>query len=207
MSQLEHAAQALRANGFTVTVHASRTQAVEAILAEIPAKATIGRCGSVTCTDLGLYDALSHRGNPVIDPYQPMLTPEEKDAMRRKTQQADVLLTGTNAVTLDGKLVNLDGVGNRVSAQIFGPGKVIIVTGRNKITNDVHAAIKRIKTVACPQNARRLKLETPCAFDRECPKPDGCRSPQRMCNALVVLERQPRLTPISIHLIDEDLGY
>ncbi|HNV69507.1 MAG TPA: lactate utilization protein, partial [Candidatus Ozemobacteraceae bacterium] len=159
MTTLEQAIQALKANGFTARLHADRHQAVQAVLAEIPDKVSIGRCGSVTCTELGLYDRLVHRGNLLIDPYQPHLTPEEKDATRRKTQQSDVLLTGTNAVTLDGKLVNIDGVGNRVTAQVFGPGHVIIVIGRNKLVTDVHAAIRRIKTIACPLNAKRLKLE------------------------------------------------
>lgn len=207
MSNLEQAAKALAGNGFSVQVHPDRARAVQAILEEIPEKVSIGRSGSVTCTDLGLYDRLVHRGNPLIDPYQPHYTPEEKDAARKRAQHADIMLTGTNALTLDGKLVNIDGVGNRVSAQIFGPGKVIIVAGRNKVTEDVHLAIRRIKTVSCPQNARRLKLETPCGCGHSCPKPDGCRSPQRMCNVLVIIERQPRLTPISIHLIDEDIGY
>ena len=198
---------ALERNGFEVHVHATPDLAVADILTRIPSPATVGRCGSMTVENMGLWDRLARRGNPVFNPYLPELSVEAKEAVRRQAQHADVLLTGTNAITRDGRLVNIDGVGNRVSAQIFGPKQVVIVAGRNKIVEDVHAAIHRIKTVACPPNARRIKVETPCALDHPCPKPDGCRSPGRMCNATVILERRPRLTPIRIHLIDADLGY
>ena len=197
----------LEANGFEVRLHADRDEAAREILAAIPVTATLGRSGSMTCQELGLWDSLEKRGNRIFDPYLPGLAPEEKNAIRCRAQQADVFLTGTNAITEDGHLVNIDGVRNRVSAQIFGPRQVVIVAGNNKIAADLPAALTRIKTVACPKNARRLQLDTPCAFDRPCPPPDGCRSPGRMCNAVTVLERRPRLTPIRIHLVDDVLGY
>lgn len=205
---LEQTRQALERNGFEVHVHATPEQAVPEILARLPAGASIGRCGSVTVERLGLWSALADRGHPILDPYVPGFTNEQKEAVRRQTQHADVLLTGTNAITTDGHLVNIDGVGNRVSAQIFGPRQVVIVAGWNKIVaGGVPAALARIKQVACPQNARRLDLDTPCARDLPCPPPDGCCSPRRMCNAVVILERRPRLTPIRIHLVAADLGY
>ena len=204
---LQKLAKKLEANGFEVRLHADRDEAAREILAAIPATASLGRSGSMTCQELGLWESLAKRGNPIFDPYLPDLPPDGKNAIRRRAQHADVFLTGTNAITEDGHLVNIDGVGNRVSSQIFGPSLVVIVAGKNKIAADVPAALKRIKTEACPKNARRLNLDTPCAFDRPCPPPDGCRSPGRMCNAVTIIERRPRLTPIRIHLVDEVLGY
>lgn len=197
----------LQANGFEVRLHADRSEAVREILAAIPKTASIGCSGSMTCNELGLWESLKASGNTIFDPYLPEFTPEQKYAVRCQAQHADVFLTGTNAITHAGHLVNIDGVGNRVSSQIFGPKQVVIVVGINKIAPDLPAALNRIKTQACPKNARRLKLETPCAYDRPCPPPDGCRSPGRMCNATTILERQPRLTPIRIHLVNEPLGY
>jgi len=200
-------ARQLEANGFEVRLHVDRAEATREILASIPVSSSVGVSGSMTVTDLGLWDSLKARGNNLLDPYLPEFTVEQKFAVRRQAQHADVLLTGTNAITHAGHLVNIDGVGNRVSAQIFGPAQVIIVTGINKIAPDLPSALKRIKTESCPKNARRLKLETPCAYDRPCPPPDGCRSPGRMCCATTIMERKPRLTPIRIHIINEELGY
>jgi len=204
---LKTVADRLREHGFDVSVHETKEAAAAAVLAEIPIDATVSRCGSVTCDELELFERLAARGNRIIDPYDPTLDDAAKTRVRRAGLTADVLLTGTNSVTGDGKLVNIDGVGNRVAAQIFGPARVIILAGRNKIVPDVPAAITRIKREACPKNARRIGIQTPCAHDRPCPAPDGCSSPQRMCNATVILERRPRLASISIHLIDADLGY
>ncbi len=206
-SSLENVADKLREHGFSVTVHSTVDDVAGAVLSEIPSNAVVNRCGSVTCGQLELFEKLAARGNRINDPYEPTLDDASRIRVRRAGLTADVLLTGTNAITVDGKLVNIDGVGNRVAGQIFGPGKVVIVAGRNKVVSDVPAAIRRIKQEACPKNARRIGVQTPCAHDRPCPAPDGCSSPQRMCNATVILERRPRLTSISIHLVDADLGY
>ncbi|GAB4274409.1 MAG: lactate utilization protein [Candidatus Rifleibacteriota bacterium] len=193
-------------NGFNAMFFSNEKEAVRQIIAEIPVDASIARCGSVTCTELGLFDLLKERGNEIIDPYLPGLSNEEKALERKRLKTANILLTGTNALTEDGKLVNIDGVGNRVSLQIFGTDKVIIVAGTNKVCKNTESAIKRIKSVACPLNARRLNLSTPCSKNIECPE-DGCDSPDRMCRVTTIIERCPRLTPISIYLIDKQLGF
>lgn len=203
---IEKVCQQLKKNEFTVKFFETEDDAVADILRFIPMESSVARCGSVTCTELGLFDDLKKRGNKVIDPYETSLSPAEKASMRKKLQTANILLTGTNAITMDGKLVNIDGVGNRVALQIFGPDHVIIVAGVNKIAEDVPSAIKRIKSEACPQNARRLELKTPCAQGIPCPS-NGCESPDRMCRATVILEKRPRMTPITIYLIDKSLGY
>jgi hypothetical protein len=113
-------------------------------------------------------------------------------------------LTGTNAVTLDGILVNIDGNGNRVGAMIFGPKKVIIVVGRNKIVDgSAEDAIARIKEWASPPNAMRLSKQTPCAVTGIC---SDCDSPQRICRITTILDRKPTLTDIHVLVVNEDMG-
>jgi hypothetical protein len=117
---------------------------------------------------------------------------------------SDLFLSSSNAVTMNGEVVNIDGVGNRVNSITFGPGKVILVAGYNKIVEDVQEAIKRIKNVVTPMNARRLNIDVPCAKVGTCV---DCKSAQRMCRAVVILERKPTLTDMLVILVGEELGY
>jgi hypothetical protein len=117
---------------------------------------------------------------------------------------SDLFLSGVNAITMNGELVNIDFAGNRVNAMSYGPGKVILVAGYNKIVEDVQEAIKRIKNVAAPLNARRLNIDVPCAKLGRCV---DCNSPNRICRVVVILERKPALTDILIILVGEELGY
>ena len=127
----------------------------------IPPGATVGIGGSVTLQQLDLATILEARGNTVYSHSKPGLSPEEIMEIRRKQLTCDLFLTGTNAITRDGKLVNTDGTGNRVAAMIFGPKKVVVVAGINKIVKDIAAAEERIKTVAAPLNNKRLKRANP----------------------------------------------
>jgi hypothetical protein len=117
---------------------------------------------------------------------------------------SDLFLSSVNAITMDGELVNIDGMGNRVNATNFGPKKVILVAGYNKIVEDVQEAIKRIKNVTAPMNARRLNLEVPCAKLGKCA---DCNSPNRMCRIVVILEWKPTWTDMLVILVGEELGY
>jgi hypothetical protein len=101
-------------------------------------------------------------------------------------------------------LINIDGVGNRVNASVFGPGKVIMVVGYNKIVEDVQEAIKRIKNVSSPLNARRLNIDVPCAKIGRCV---DCNSPNRICRAVVIHERRPTLTDMLVIIVGEELGF
>ena len=117
----------------------------------------------------------------------------------------DLFLTSANALTADGRLVNVDGNGNRVAASIFGPKRVVFVVGRNKIVDGgIDAAIDRIKREACPPNCRRLNKKTPCAATGVCA---DCSSPDRICSVTVVMDRRPSRTDVQVLLVDEDLGY
>ena len=124
--------------------------------------------------------------------------------MMRRQLTCNPFLTGCNAVTLSGCLVNIDATGNRVASMSFGLKKVIVVAGRNKLVDgDVAAAIKRVKECTAPPNARRLGFNTPCAKTGFC---SDCRSPDRICRVTAVIERKPRLADLRVLVVNEDLG-
>lgn len=198
-------AEALNKNGFEAEYLATATRAKKKVLSMIPKGATIGRCGSTTLTQMGVYEELRRRGHTIFDPFQTGLSSEEDLAERRKALLSDVLLSSANAVTSDGQIVNVDGTGNRVAATIFGPQKVIMVVGRNKIVSNVEAGLQRIRNIAAPLNARRLKRRVPCATLDRCP--GDCSSPENMCKAVVILAKQPDMSSITVLLVGEDLGF
>jgi hypothetical protein len=121
----------------------------------------------------------------------------------RKCFSTDVYLTGTNAITEDGKLFNIDMTGNRVGAMFIGPKKVLVLSGVNKIVKDIQAAEERLRGWAAPQNAKRLNKKTPCTETGVC---GDCSSPDRICNIYVTLAKRPTRTDIVIVLIGEPLG-
>jgi hypothetical protein len=132
------------------------------ILAMIPKGASVFRCGSMTATGMGLWEAIAQLpGVDLIDPYQPGISAAEGVERRRRGMTADVMIASANAITLDGKLVNLDGMGNRVASMAFGPKKVILVIGMNKVAPDLDSAIARVKHYAAPVNAIRVGVPTP----------------------------------------------
>ncbi len=180
-----------------------RQTAKEALLNMINAESPVGIGGSVTIKELDIENELLARGCPVFWHWNAK-SPEEGTHIRRQALLADYYLCSTNAITLDGRLINIDGTGNRVGAMLFGPHKAIIVAGVNKIAEDYEAAMLRIKNVACPQNARRLKLDTPCAKLDECSE---CKSAHRMCNVTTVIEGKPNQIDMHVLIVGEALGY
>ena len=155
--------------------------------------------GSVSVNQIGVKEELKN----VID--TSTTKPEEALPLRKKALTCDVFLTSTNAITMDGELVNIDGMGNRVAAMCFGPDKVIVVAGANKIVKDEATAIARIKTEACPPNCIRLAKKTPCAVTGEC---GNCMIPGQTICAYTVTTRFSNF-PDRIHviLVNENLGF
>ncbi|MFC2060212.1 lactate utilization protein [Chloroflexota bacterium] len=197
---IEMVMKSLKANRFAPVEFVEKAEAVpELVLDIIPAGATVRIAGSTTIRQLGFHERLMSRGTAVIDITQPgELSPE-----RRRRLPVDVLLASSNAVTLDGKLVNIDMVGTRVANMIFGPKKVILVIGVNKIVRDVAEAIERIKNTIAPYHAMSLGRKMPCAINGRC---TDCQSPDRICNVTTIIEKKPSDTDIAIVVVGEDLG-
>jgi len=195
---------ALKTNGYEANYVDNSKEALNKILSFIPKDATIGIGGSVTVREIGLVEALQKQGNIIFADWGESLSREEKIARRRAGLTSDVYLTSSNAITMNGQLVNIDGTGNRVAAMIFGPKKTIIVAGANKIVDTLEEAFARIRNIAGPLNGERLNLNTPCALTGKC---TDCQTPQRMCKVSVVMERKPNLSDITILLVGENLGY
>ena len=194
VSTLEH-------KGYVVHPAENAAQAKEFALSLIGA-GSVGFGGSATVHGLGLSDTLRAQGNAV---YKHWDTPEDRKRVFLGAATADFYVCSTNAITLDGTLVNIDGTGNRVAAIIGGPENVIFIIGKNKLVKTLSAALKRVKTEACPKNARRLNLPTPCAEDGKC---SNCDIPQRMCRVTAIIEYPPRMVKaMHLILVDEELGY
>ena len=180
-------------------------QAKKEILDMIPEGATVYRCGSMTATNMGLWEEIRKlHGVKLIDPYVSGLDCEESLKLRYEGLTADIMIASANAITLDGRLVNLDGMGNRVAAMAFGPKKVILVVGVNKVVPDLESAMARVKHYAAPVNAIRLNMETPCVKTGLC---TDCNSPQKICNIWSIIEGQLVKGRIHVKLIGENLGY
>lgn len=196
--------EALTKNHFEASYVKTKEEAVAKVLGQIACDASVGIGGSHTLNQLELPRLLEERGNTVLNHNKPGLTPETILDIRHKQLACDVFLSSTNALTLDGKLVNVDGAGNRVAAMIFGPKKTIILAGVNKIVRDTAEAEKRIQLYAAPINNKRLDRPNPCVKTGQCM---DCQGPTRICNVTTILNKKPGAANIEIILIGEDLGF
>lgn len=202
MERLRRAAEQFEKRGIRARVFDSASEVTALLLETIEPQKTVAFGGSVTLRDMGIYEALTDRGQKVLWHWK--TAKEEAAQLRRNALNADVYLTSSNAVIEDGRLLNIDGTGNRVAAMIFGPPRVIVIAGKNKLTPDYAGALNRIQTVACPKNAERLNRNVPCRFTGKC---EDCRSPERMCQFTVTIENRPEGSDIEVWLVNEDMGY
>lgn len=201
---LEIVVENLKKNNFAVHVAENKEEGAQIVRSLIEKGATIGVGGSVTIDQLDILDGLEEEGHLIFNHNKAGLTPQQVLDFRRRELTCDVFLTSTNALTEKGELVNIDGVGNRVAALTFGPKRVVVATGINKIVADVHAGIARIGSVAAPLNNKRLKKDMPCTKVGHCV---DCQLPGRICNVTTITKKRPPLTDIHIVLIKEELGY
>ena len=202
--KMKKAVEKLVAHEFKAIYAKTKQEAVEEILKRTTPGQKVGMGGSLTIRGLGVLEKLESQGYTVYDHWKPGLSTENILEIRKSQMTSDLFLASANAITLNGELVNIDGIGNRVNSISFGPGKVILVAGYNKIVEDVQEGIKRIKNVAAPLNARRLHIDVPCAKVGKCVE---CNSPNRICRVIVIHERRPSLTDILIILVGEELGF
>jgi len=206
--RLTNLKETLEGNNFEVFVADSINEAKDIVLEKIIPKTeakSVSWGGSVTFIATGLYQALKESGDmSVLDTYDKKLSPEEALERRRQSLLVDLYLTGTNAVTESGQLVNLDMIGNRIGGITFGPKHVIILVGRNKISSDLDEALFRVKNYAAPVNTMRLDKKTPCAKTSYC---EECKSPDRICNTWTITEKSFPKGRVKVVLINDDLGF
>ncbi|MDF2568730.1 MAG: hypothetical protein K0R55_334 [Sporomusa sp.] len=182
-----------------------REEAKHLALGLIPQGATIAMGNSVTLREVGIFDALVSGTYTVINQFEPGISAAENLKRRKAGMLADIYFTSANALTLDGELVNIDGKGNRVAAMMFGPDKVVIIVGENKIVKDQEEAWLRLKEKVAPTLTKKLGRSTPCAKTGEC---SNCNSPERVCRFYTVINGQMLADKDRIHVIivKEQLG-
>lgn len=193
----------LQAKGYQAVYAETREQALEEVLKLIPGGVSVGIPGTVTVREIGAMEKLTERGCKIFHHWNPNLTPEERMQVLQDENSADYFLTSANAITRDGKIVNIDGNGNRVSGMAFGRGTLIFVIGMNKVVSNLDEAMTRIRT-ATPPNVLRLGGHTPCVQTGYCV---DCDSPARVCRALLILERPVSGRKAHVIMVGEDLGY
>ena len=182
---------------------ATKEEAVQKVLELVPENASVGWGGSMTLLETGLTNALRDGSYQVID-REAATTPEEQRRVYGEICCSDYFFMSTDAITLDGELVNIDGRGNRVSFLCFGPQNVVILAGMNKIVSDVESGVQRVRDIAAPPNAVRLNRNTPCAATGRC---TDCQSHGCICGQLVITRRSVIPGRIKVILVGEELGY
>jgi len=206
--QIKETFKNLLANNFEAKFVEDRDALKQIVLSSISKDSIVGVGDSATVRQLGIIEELGKKGIALLNPFSKELTTDSeqtmvRDDISRGIFSCDALVSGTNAVTMDGKLVNTDAVGNRVASMIFGPRKVFIIAGKNKIVKDVDEALYRIKNIIAPFHARTKRFATPCAQTGKC---SDCKSPKRICSVTSIIEKRPWRTQISVILVNEDLG-
>ena len=179
------------------------TACVKKILEMMEDGAVIGWGGSQSIAECGLMDAI-HNGSYTLIDRMTAKTPEESRELYARTVMADYYLMSTNAITMDGELINIDGNGNRVACLIHGPKHVIMVVGMNKLVSNVEDGYRRVRDIATPANTKRLNKNTPCFHTGRC---GDCLSPDCICNQVVITRRSGHAGRIKIFFVAEDLGY
>jgi len=165
----------------------------------------IGVFGTVSVRAIGALEELRAQGFSIKDPYYGKIdTEEDRFKIKMDCMDTEMVFMSVNALTEEGIIINVDGLGNRVSTMMVGPKTVILVVGKNKIVKNIDQGIKRIRDIAAPLNVKRLKIETPCYFDKECVR---CASPKCICRYTLIMEQQKFKDRMYLFLVGEDLGY
>lgn len=199
----EQVCKNLQKRGFEAWYCEKKEDALAQALQLIPEGSSVSWGGCQSVAEIGLLDAVRSGNYQVID-RDTAKTPEERKALMKQGLLCDVFLTGTNAITEDGELVNIDGNGNRVAAMTFGPDSVIVIAGMNKLEKTVMDAANRARTVAAPINAQRFNLQTPCQADGMC---HDCNVPDCICSYIVRTRRCKPAGRIKVILVGETLGF
>lgn len=207
---------ALRRNNITPVYAETAADAVKIVEEMLPEGASIRTGGSVSLQESGVWELINRPKYNFLDRNREGLTPEEREEVFRTTVGCDYYFCSTNALTENGEIVNVDGFSNRISAIAFGPKKVVLVVGKNKLVPDITAAFIRIKAVVAPKNCVRLGIQNPCVKLGRCVAlqktdtpniTDGCASPTRICRNYLIGAPQRDPERITLIFVNEDLGY
>lgn len=193
----------LKSRHFDAWYCATREEALAKALELIPEGASVGWGGATSAQQIGLLDAVRSGNYQAIDRDQ-TTTPEERTKAQKKCLMADVYLTGANALSLDGQMVNIDGNGNRVAAIVYGPESVIVIAGMNKVAATLEDAVVRARTIAAPMNKQRFSLQTPCEVTGACA---DCKSEGCICNQILITRNSKPAGRIKVILVGEELGF
>ena len=196
--------ESLRENNINGYLVSSKEDIIKKIDEIVSPNSTVSCGGSMSLYESGVMEHLKSGRYNFLDRYKEGLTKEEVKDIFRKTFFCDAYFVSTNAITENGEIYNVDGNGNRVAAMLFGPDKVIIISGVNKIVKTLDDAIKRNKEISAPTNAKRLNKATPCTKVGYCM---DCSSKDRICNEYTVIKRQSDKDRIHVIFINEELGY
>jgi len=202
--RIETAVESLKKHGFEAEFLGSREEAAKFIMKMAEDCRSVGIAGTHTVRALGVVPALEQAGKTIYDHWKLQPGSPEELECRRNQMKADMFLASANAVTMTGEIVNRDGCGNRINSMTFGPKKVLLVVGVNKIVTDLEAAFTRVEEVAAPIRAMSLNRKTPCVKTGYCM---DCDSPERICRVTSIIHRKPMFTDITLIILDENLGY
>lgn len=191
----------LTSHGFEAYYCGNKEAALAKALELIPKGATVGWGGAMSAQQIGLLDAMNAGEYNAID-RDKAPNPEEREKAMRACLQADYFITGANALSIDGQMVNIDGVGNRVGAIVYGPKYIVVIAGMNKVTDSLESAVIRARTVAAPANKQRFPLQTPCAVTGVC---GNCKT-EGICNQLLITRNSKPIGRIKVILVGEELG-
>lgn len=200
----ERCVKNLNKHGFDAHYVKGQEEAREFIVNMVSNHQSFGFVGSDSTRTLGIVDALKEKGKTIYDHWQKGLTREQDLEIRLNQGRADCLICSANAISATGEIVNVDGIGNRTAGMSFGPKKVVVVAGMNKVTPDLESALRRVREVAGPMRAKSLNMDTPCAQTGLC---NDCNVPQRICRITTILHRRPSLTDVSVVLVGVPLGF
>jgi LUD domain len=197
------AAKTLKSNGFETEVFENSQSATESIIQSVGSGKTLSFGGSMSVDALNLREKLSTAGNETIKP-APGITKDEKIKIWLKAQNADFYFASPQAITSKGEMIFLDANGNRGAAVIYGPKKIILIAGYNKLVKTLDDGLWRAKNIAAIKNNIRLKKDNPCVKAGQC---QDCSSASRICNVTTILSKKPWMSNYKVFLINEELGY
>ncbi len=215
LKRLENCKDALEKNNMETFIARSKEEAREIAEKLLSDCQTVTMGGCMSAKECGIVDLISNGDYTFYNRNREGLSPEEIKEIYRKAFSCDAYISGSNAITENGELYNVDGNSNRVAAMLFGSRKLIVVAGYNKIVKDIDAAIERVKSIAAPINCMRLGIESYCSEKGHCisldkdfsDMPTGCNSDSRICCNYTVMARQRDKNRVKVILVAEQLGF